>query len=108
MTEPPVTRPSLLVRLRDPRDGPAWAQFVEVYAPPVYGFARRQGLQDADAADLTQEVLQTVAAAIRRLDYDRGRGSFRGWLFSVVRSRRTGSWRDEKNARLRSLGSVRQ
>jgi RNA polymerase sigma-70 factor (ECF subfamily) len=73
--------------LRDARDAPAWAQFVQVYAPLVYGLARRQGLQDADAADLTQEVLQTVAGAIRDLDYDPARGSFRGWLFTVVRSR---------------------
>src|SRR5262245_12288357 len=87
MAEPPVTRPSLLVRIRNPHDGPAWAQFVQVYAPLVHGFARRQGLQDADAADLTQEVLQTVAGAVRGLDYDPARGSFRGWLFTVVRSR---------------------
>ena len=87
MTEPPPTRPSLLVRLRDARDAPAWAQFVQVYAPLVYGFARRQGLQDADAADLTQEVLHTVARSIARLDYDPRRGSFRGWLFTVVRTR---------------------
>ena len=70
MPESPVTRPSLLVRLRDASDAPAWAQFVQVYAPLIHGFGRRQGLQDADAADLTQEVLQTVAAAIRGLDYD--------------------------------------
>jgi RNA polymerase sigma-70 factor (ECF subfamily) len=87
MPESPVTRPSLLVRLRDVRDEPAWSQFVQVYAPLVYGFARRHGLQDADAADLTQEVLQAVAGAIRGLDYDPARGSFRGWLFTVVRSR---------------------
>ena len=87
MTEPPPTRPSLLVRLRDARDAQAWAQFVQVYAPLVYGFARRQGLQDADAADLTQEVLHTVARSISRLDYDPRRGSFRGWLFTVVRTR---------------------
>jgi RNA polymerase sigma-70 factor (ECF subfamily) len=87
MPEPPVTRPSLLVRLRDVRDAPAWAQFVQLYAPLIYGFARRQGLQDADAADLTQDVLQAVAGAVRGFDYDPARGSFRGWLFTVVRSR---------------------
>jgi RNA polymerase sigma-70 factor (ECF subfamily) len=87
MPEPPATRASLLVRLRDASDAPAWAQFVRVYAPLIYGFARRQGLQDADAADLTQDVLQAVAGAIRGLDYDPARGSFRGWLFTVVRSR---------------------
>jgi hypothetical protein len=30
MTDPPLTRPSLLVRLRDARDGYAWRQFVEM------------------------------------------------------------------------------
>ncbi len=78
MAEAPETRPSLLVRVRDPGDGPAWTQFVEIYAPLVYGYARKKGLQDADAADVTQEVLGAVAPAIRRLDYDPRRGSFRG------------------------------
>jgi RNA polymerase sigma-70 factor (ECF subfamily) len=87
MADAPGTRPSLLVRIRDPRDGQAWAQFVEVYAPLIYGFARKHGLQDADAADLTQEVLRVLPAAAQRLDYDPARGSFRGWLFTVVRNK---------------------
>src|SRR5262249_54046786 len=57
MSDLPATRPSLLVRLRDSRDGQAWTQFVQVYGPVVYNFARKRGLQDADAADLTQDVL---------------------------------------------------
>src|SRR5204863_4748810 len=78
---------SLVVRLRDARDERAWAQFVELYAPLVFGFARKHGLQDADAADLTQDVLQAVSGGIRRLDYDPRRGSFRGWLFTVARNK---------------------
>jgi RNA polymerase sigma-70 factor (ECF subfamily) len=85
MAETPTTRPSLLVRIRDGRDAQAWQQFVRLYAPLIYGFARKRGLQDADAADLTQEVLRAVAGAAGRLDYDPQRGSFRGWLFTVVR-----------------------
>jgi len=54
----------LLIRLGDKQDTVAWAQFVEVYAPLVYGFARKHGMQDADAADLTQEVMRAVAGAI--------------------------------------------
>ena len=76
MTQSDATRPSLLVRIRDARDREAWGQFVEIYAPLVYDMARRRGLQDADAADLTQDVLRSVAGAISRLDYDRRRGSF--------------------------------
>ena len=84
MNESPATQPSLLVRLRNAGDAPAWSQFVDIYAPLVYEFARRRGLQDADAADLTQEVLAAVAQSLRRFDYDPRRGSFRGWLFTVV------------------------
>ena len=56
MADFPDTRASLLVRLRDPQDGTAWAEFVDLYAPLVYAYARKQGLQDADAADLSQDV----------------------------------------------------
>jgi RNA polymerase sigma-70 factor (ECF subfamily) len=81
------THPSLLLRIRDAGDRQAWSEFVEVYAPLVYGFARKHGLQDADAADLTQDVLHAVSSAIGRMDYDPQRGSFRGWLFTIVRQR---------------------
>jgi RNA polymerase sigma-70 factor (ECF subfamily) len=87
MADSPITRPSLLLRLRDSRDQAAWSQFVEVYAPLVYGFGRKHGLQDADAADLTQEVLRSVTGAAGRLEYDPQRGSFRGWLFTIVRNK---------------------
>jgi RNA polymerase sigma factor (sigma-70 family) len=87
MIQSPDTRASLLVRIRDGRDIAAWQQFVQMYAPIVYGFARRRGLQDADAADLMQEVLRSVAAAAGRLEYDPKRGSFRAWLFTVTRSK---------------------
>jgi len=87
MTTPPLTRPSLLVRIRDAGDREAWRQFVELYAPLVYKFARRHGLQDADAADLTQDVLQAVAGASKRLVYDSRRGTFRAWLYTVARNK---------------------
>jgi RNA polymerase sigma-70 factor (ECF subfamily) len=85
MAEIPRTRASLLVRLRDPRDEAAWTEFVELYGPVVYGYARKQRLQDADAADLCQDVLHAVARAVGRLEYDPRRGAFRNWLFTVVR-----------------------
>lgn len=83
----PVTRASLLVRLRDHGDHSAWNEFVDVYGPMIYGFARKRGLQDADAADLMQDVLRSVSGAIGRLDYDPRQGSFRGWLFTITRNK---------------------
>jgi RNA polymerase sigma-70 factor (ECF subfamily) len=85
MPEAPLTRASLIARLRDFQDRQAWEQFVELYAPAVYAYGRKQGLQDADAADLTQSVLRSVAGATGRFEYDPQRGSFRGWLFTIVR-----------------------
>lgn len=87
MVEPPLTSASLLVRIRDARDQDAWQQFVRLYAPVVYGFARKRGLQDADAADVMQDVLRSIAGAAENLEYDRARGSFRGWLYTVSRNK---------------------
>jgi RNA polymerase sigma-70 factor (ECF subfamily) len=58
-----------------------------VYAPLIYGYLRKRGLQDADAADLTQACLRQVVAHVGSLEYDPRRGSFRGWLFTIVRRR---------------------
>lgn len=87
MADIPPTRASLLVRLRDAQDEQAWNDFVRLYAPAVYRLARRKGLQDADAADVTQDVLRGVAGAIGRLDYDERRGLFRSWLFTLAHRR---------------------
>lgn len=83
----PSTRPSLLVRIRDLEDQEAWSQFVDIYAPVVYAFAKKRGLQEADASDLAQEVLRAVAASASRFNYDPNAGSFRGWLFTVARNK---------------------
>jgi RNA polymerase sigma-70 factor (ECF subfamily) len=114
MTEPPSTRASLLVRLRDAGDQEAWRQFVGLYGPLIYRYGRRHRLQDADAADLTQEVLRAVSVSVGRLDYDPSRGSFRGWLFTLAhhklcdfltraRQRERGSGSDQTDELLHEL-----
>jgi RNA polymerase sigma-70 factor (ECF subfamily) len=107
MTEIPPTRASLLARLRDPRDGEAWQEFVDLYVPVIYGYAQRQGLQDADAVDLCQEVLGAVAGAVCRLDYDPDRGTFRGWLFTIVR-RKLSNWRRDRHRQSGGERAARQ
>ncbi len=98
MSESGETRPSLLVRMRDAQNDQAWSEFVEIYSPLVYGFSRKQGLQDADALDTTQEVRRIVVRSIGRLDYDPRRGSFRGWLFTIVRNELNDWFRKQKSS----------
>jgi RNA polymerase sigma-70 factor (ECF subfamily) len=86
MSESSTMRPGLLNRLPDVSDDRAWSDFVDHFAPKVYGMARRHGLQDADAADVMQDVLRAMVHAVPRFSYDPARGSFRAWLCTVARN----------------------
>ncbi|MEM8710587.1 MAG: sigma-70 family RNA polymerase sigma factor [Planctomycetota bacterium] len=91
MNSLPLTRQSLLLALRDRSHG-AWQEFLEIYEIAIYASCRRRGLQDADASDVTQEVLAAVDRRVASLDGDGSRGgdsfegSFRAWLFRVARN----------------------
>src|ERR1051325_12255883 len=86
MLNPPQTRPTLLLKIRDAQDHQAWESFVIIYAPLIHGFCMKRGLQDADAADVAQEVLKAVALSIQRFEYEPARGKFRNWLLTVTRN----------------------
>lgn len=82
----PDTRLSLIARLADARDHAAWADFVEIYEPAVYGLARKFGLQHVDAQDLAQDVLVSVSKAISSWRPDASRAKFRTWLYTVAKN----------------------
>jgi RNA polymerase sigma-70 factor (ECF subfamily) len=77
------TSASLLERLKRPAQEQAWARFVELYTPLLYGWARRSGCPEADAADLVQEVLTLLVRKLPEFSYDRHK-SFRAWLRTVA------------------------
>lgn len=66
----PETRPSLILRVRDPNDADAWNQFATLYRPVILRLARRKGIQAADAEELAQQVLLSVEEAIERWQPD--------------------------------------
>ena len=81
------TRRSLLSRLRDFEDRESWQTFFDLYWRLLYNVARRAGLDDADAQDAVQDTVAAVAQEMPDFRYDPARGSFKQWLFCIVRRR---------------------
>lgn len=94
MLPTPIT---LLDRVRHANDKVAWEQFVRLYTPLLLNLARRLGLQEADTADLVQDVFVALVHAMPHFRYDPKR-SFRAWLGTLALNR----WRD----RLRKRAAV--
>ena len=92
MTRATATRVSLLLRLRDTQDTNAWSQFTEIYGPLVFNFGRRSGMQEADAADLVQDVMGEVAKSIVKFEYDPRIGKFRSWLYKIAKRAAGRAW----------------
>src|SRR5262245_28768293 len=91
----PATRVTLLTRLRqDPSDQAGWDEFVERYGRHIYRWCRQWKLQDADAEDVTQDILVKLNQKLRAFAYDPSR-SFRGWLKTVAHH----AWRDFEDSR---------
>ncbi|MCL4178034.1 MAG: sigma-70 family RNA polymerase sigma factor [Verrucomicrobia bacterium] len=81
------TRRSLLSRLKNWEDQESWADFFETYWRLIYGFAVKTGLSDAEAQDVVQETVVSVAKRMRDFKYDPAAGSFKSWLLLITRRR---------------------
>ena len=95
------TRASLLRRLHDHGDSTAWVEFCEIYERAIHRVALRHGLQDADAREVSQEVLLTVSRRIHDFE-SRGPGRFRCWLAKLARNATIDQLR--KNRRTSTIG----
>jgi RNA polymerase sigma-70 factor (ECF subfamily) len=78
------TSPSLLEKVRNPKDAVAWGRFVSLYTPLLRHWLSRSGLPPQDTDDLVQQVLTVVAGRLPEFRYDPGQGRFRGWLRVIV------------------------
>ena len=78
------TSPTLLERLKNPDDR-AWSRFVELYSPLLFEWAHRNRVPTSDSADFVQDVFTRL---VRELPVFRlhPNGSFRAWLFTVVKN----------------------
>lgn len=86
MEDPLLTRETLILRLRDAADDASWAEFAEIYTPLLFGYCRKRSIPTTDAEDIIQGVMASVAKAMGGFDYNRQKGTFKGWLFTILRN----------------------
>lgn len=90
------TRASLLERLKNWDDSASWRDFFFTYWKLIYGVARKAGLNDAEAQDVVQETIISVAQKMRDFAYDPRTGSFKGWLMRLTEWRITDQFRKKQ------------
>ena len=86
MSQFPDTRSTLIAHVQSPENQGAWTEFVTLYRPVIYRMARKRGMQDADAQDLSQTVLIRIARSIDRWKKTDPSIGFRHWLSRVAKN----------------------
>jgi RNA polymerase sigma factor (sigma-70 family) len=81
------TRASLLSRLKNWEDQESWQDFFDTYWKLIYNLARKAGLTDAEAQDIVQETVISVARKIEGFRYDPAVCSFKTWMLRLTRWR---------------------
>jgi RNA polymerase sigma-70 factor (ECF subfamily) len=96
------TRHTLLRRIKDWTDQKSWDEFFNTYSKLIFEFACNAGLNEAEAQDVVQETMTTVAKQIHEFQANSAHGSFKAWLLQLAR------WRvaDQLRKRLDALAVI--
>ena len=97
------TSRSLVDRLKQ-RDAESWNRLVTLYAPLVYYWCGKLGVQAQDSADVVQEVFQAVAKSIQKFQCDKPENTFRGWLRTITRSKAINAFRHQSRQPAKASG----
>ena len=81
------TRWTLVERLKDTGDQDAWREFRDLYSRWILQVVLRAGLREHEAEEVAQETFISVSRHIQKFEANPGRGSFKAWLFQMVRWR---------------------
>jgi RNA polymerase sigma-70 factor (ECF subfamily) len=98
------TRWSLIGRLKDWGDQESWQEFFNAYWKLIYAVALKAGLSEAEAQDVVQERVISVAKKMPEFKCDATAGSFQSWLLTLTRWRIVDQMR--KRGRLGQISSV--
>jgi len=84
-----------LIRQAKANDADAWQRLVDLYGRRIYRWCRRANLQPADAGNVVQEVLRSVARKLPDFHHERPQDSFRGWLRRITQNKINDHFRQE-------------
>jgi RNA polymerase sigma factor (sigma-70 family) len=99
------TSPTLLNRVRDRRDHPAWVAFFERYDPLLHRWCGRFGVAGDESDELCQRVWIELASRLQTFRYDPSLG-FRSWLWRLFHSRAIDWLRYRRTTQVPSLDAV--
>jgi RNA polymerase sigma-70 factor, ECF subfamily len=83
---PQSTSTCLLKRVKRQSQA-AWERLASLYAPLVYHWCRKAGLEPNQAAEVGQEVFRAVARKIAEFHRDREGDTFRRWLRTITQGK---------------------
>lgn len=104
MSDSVTTTSPTLLDLAAGGDAEAWTRLTSLYGPLVFYWAQKQGLSNADAADVLQEVFASLARNLERFE-QRTSGSFRGWLWVITRNQLTDYFR-RRSRNIQAVGGT--
>jgi RNA polymerase sigma-70 factor (ECF subfamily) len=83
----------------------AWSEIVRLYAPLVIRWCRQSGIQNSDVDDVLQNVFMSVAVYLDQFGKNTGANSFRGWLWTITRSKIVDHFRKQNELPVEIRGS---
>ncbi len=86
----------------------AWRDLVELYGPLLDRWCRATNVPPDTAPDIAQEVFLAAFRGLNRFDSRRVHATFRGWLWTITRSRIIEYHRRQKGKQLATGGSTAQ
>ena len=105
MAEYTNTRETLLIKLRDQYDEPAWSEFYGIYKGFIFAILIKMNVPTEAQDDLVQDILLKAWKNLPKFEYQRNNGKFRNWLGLVVSNTARSYYRKQNNA-VKAIGKL--
>ncbi len=97
---------STMIREAKANDAEAWQRLVQLYSRRIYRWCRRAGLQPADAGNVVQEVLRSIARKLPDFQHGRPQDSFRAWIHRITQNKINDHFRHQGKQLVRPRGGT--